>query len=576
MKIAALYARVSTGNQEKQETILSQIDEIKRRIASDGNILGENLSFCDDGWTGSVLARPELDRLRDAAKNGLFQVLYIYDLGRLSRNYTDQLVLVAEIQKYGIAITSLKDVVSGDDEGDDNKWLHSRVVGMFQEFERRKISERFRRGKLYKAKAGLLFGWNAPYGYTYIRGDKKKSIPGSFVINDTEAKVVKQIFQWFTDEALTIRQIIKRLYEQKIIPRKNKDGHWATSTLSRLLRDKTYIGTTYFNKKIATIAMHPRRKDGYRKIKKTSRKDRPSEEWLPITVPVIINLETYDRAQQQLKLNSQFSMRNKVHEYLLSTLIHCGCGNTRAGEGVNENLYYRCTDRVNRFPLPKQCNAPGVNATVIDGIVWNEIKKLMTQPALIKRQYERWKTRTEAEQRTHDYVNVDMLKTELQGLEEEESRYMKAYGSGYVSLEQLKPHLEDVKLKKSQIMGKLTASNHNESNTQQSVILPDLKQFCDKMKSEFDSLVFKERQYVIRQVVESVVTDGATASVKGFIPLTVPEEKTQYKYEQRSIHRHRRASQRREKHAFQRASQKTGRIRCQLPVRDDRTERGHR
>ncbi len=94
MKIAALYARVSTGNQEKQETILSQIAEIKERIKSDGLILGDNLSFYDDGWSGSVLARPNLDRLRDAIKAKLFQVLYIYDLGRLSRDFTNQLVLI--------------------------------------------------------------------------------------------------------------------------------------------------------------------------------------------------------------------------------------------------------------------------------------------------------------------------------------------------------------------------------------------------------------------------------------------------------------------------------------------------
>ena len=80
MKIVALYARVSTGNQEKQETINSQIAEIKERIKKDCLMLGDNLSFSDEGWTGSVLARPELDRLRDAVKSKFFQVLYVYDL----------------------------------------------------------------------------------------------------------------------------------------------------------------------------------------------------------------------------------------------------------------------------------------------------------------------------------------------------------------------------------------------------------------------------------------------------------------------------------------------------------------
>jgi len=546
MKIAALYARVSTGNQEKQETILSQVAEIKERIVKDGLMLGDSLSFYDEGWTGSVLARPGLDRLRDAVKNKLFQVLYVYDLGRLSRDFLNQMILKKEIEDAGVKIISLHDI---NNETPESGFAQN-VMGLFHDYERIKIAERFRRGKLFKVKNGILFGWNPPFGYTYVKGDKNKSISGSFKINESEADIVRMIFKWFTEEQLTIRQIIMRLYEQKIYPRKNKDGHWATSTLSRLLRDTTYIGKTHFNKREAIEAANPHKKDGYRKIKKTSRKNRPITEWHELSVPSIIDEKTYLGAQQQLKINSQFSMRNKIHEYLLSTLVRCTCGNTRAGEGVNGHLYYRCTDRVNRFPLPKECFATGVNATILDSKVWNEIYKLVTDPQRIEKQYERWNMRITTIQKSPDFVDVPKLNKELKDQKELEDRFVKAYGAKVISLEQLQSQLVDIRLKESQIMNKLSTSHNESLSTQKSIILPDLKQFCDTMKAEIDNLNFKERQFSVRQLVDTVTTDGVTATVEGSIPLFISKENTQNYYEQRSFNRNCWITQCRKKHSF--------------------------
>jgi DNA invertase Pin-like site-specific DNA recombinase len=95
--IAALYARVSTARQEEQETIESQIEEIKKRILDDGNILPTENVFQDDGWTGEMLQRPGLDAMRDASVANSFQVLYVYDRGRLSRMFAYQEIILEEI-----------------------------------------------------------------------------------------------------------------------------------------------------------------------------------------------------------------------------------------------------------------------------------------------------------------------------------------------------------------------------------------------------------------------------------------------------------------------------------------------
>lgn len=553
MKIAALYARVSTGNQEKEATIESQISEVKERIKKDGNVLGDNLLFFDNGWSGDILARPSLDEMRDGARKKAFQILYVWDRDRIARRYSYQELVLDEIQELGIEFVDLQ---SAPIRNHEDKILMG-FKGLFAEYERVKITERMRRGKLYKVKNHILFGWNAPFGYIYVKEEKNSSNTSPFKVIPNEADIVKRIFYWFVEEQLTIRQIIKRLYEQKIYPRKNKDGHWATSTLSRLLRDKTYIGTTFYNKKEAIKATNPRNKDGYKKIKKTSRKNRPVEEWYELSVPSIIDEKTYIRAQQQLKINSQFSMRNKVHEYLLSTLVRCTCGNTRAGEGVNGHLYYRCTDRVNRFPLPKECFAAGVNATILDSKTWNEIYKMVTSPEKIEKQYERWKIRVESIQKSPDFVDVPKLNKELKEQKDLEDRFVKAYGAKVISLEQLQSQLVDIRLKESQIKNKLSTSHNDSIPAQKSIILPDLKQFCDTMKAEIDGLNFTERQYVVRQLVDTVTTDGVTATVEGSIPLFISKENTQNYYEQRSLNRNRRTTERRKINIIQRLTQKT-------------------
>src|SRR3989344_7531101 len=109
-KIAGAYGRVSTGRQEQEATIDSQIDEIKNRVASDGNMLPPENIFIDDGWTGEMLQRPALDLMRDAARDGKFQILYVYDRGRLSRIFAHQEVLLEEITDKGIQFVTLHDI----------------------------------------------------------------------------------------------------------------------------------------------------------------------------------------------------------------------------------------------------------------------------------------------------------------------------------------------------------------------------------------------------------------------------------------------------------------------------------
>ena len=86
----ALYARVSTSQQEKMDTIESQLATLQAYVASQEYTLFPEHIFLDNGVSGSRLDRPALDRLRDQARLGDFEAVIILSPDRLARSYPHQ------------------------------------------------------------------------------------------------------------------------------------------------------------------------------------------------------------------------------------------------------------------------------------------------------------------------------------------------------------------------------------------------------------------------------------------------------------------------------------------------------
>src|SRR3954447_286523 len=149
---AAIYARVSTERQERQQTITSQLAALQAWAEAAGHDLSERHVFRDEGYSGSRLDRPGLDALRDAVRDGEVDVVAVVSPDRLARKYAYQALLLEEIRRAGCAIEFLNHAI-GDNPGDQ---LLLQIQGAVAEYERALLSERFRRGKLQKARAGQL------------------------------------------------------------------------------------------------------------------------------------------------------------------------------------------------------------------------------------------------------------------------------------------------------------------------------------------------------------------------------------------------------------------------------------
>lgn len=539
MKKVAVYVRVSTAGQEDEETIDNQVSELKKRVKLDGHQLHEQFIYKDDGWTGTLLERPDLDRLRSDAKAKMFDLLYFYDRGRIARKFVYQEVVLDELQSLGIDCISLHDINGSTPE----EMLMGSVMGIFHEYERVKITERMRLGKMHKVRENKkLLGYNPPYGYDYLPRIKggENARDGRFVINKQEAEAVRKIFGWVA-EGTSLREVIRKLQEEGIPPKKQKRDTWTKGPVVRLLQNTTYIGEHYYNKSEAIVTQNPKNPaQKYRRIKKTGRRVRPKEEWLPIKTPKIIDKDLFEKVQKQLELNVKFKHRNnKRNNYLLTGILECECGKPRTGDpGCNGNLYYRCTDRLTRFPMPRICYSGGVNAQIADTVVWGNLEQLLTNPKLIKQQADRWLNTKNVSPAKSELIDSE---ERIKKLDEEEKRYIKAYGTGYMSERLFKQQIEELTTKRSDLQIQAQKAKTDLAK------LPTLSrdELVVGVKEMLGNLDFTDRKDIIRRIVTNIKATQEKIIIWGQLPV---QAKLEVGFEPE--YRHSRSTKRRKIDAF--------------------------
>src|SRR6202012_2878616 len=200
----AIYARVSTESQEARGTIGSQLEVLRKRVAAEGHQLVAE--YRDDGCSGARLDRPGLDALRDAAEAGRRDAVWCLSPDRLARIYAYQVIVLDELARHGVTVLFHDAPPLADDP---QAQLLTQVQGVIAEYEKAKIAERYRRGKLFRARAGEIVTWKASYGYARIA---RSAAAGAahHEVYEPEAAVVRRIF---ADRAAgsTVREICRRL-----------------------------------------------------------------------------------------------------------------------------------------------------------------------------------------------------------------------------------------------------------------------------------------------------------------------------------------------------------------------------
>ena len=396
---AAIYARVSSEQQAEAHTIESQLAALRERIVADGLSLPGELQFSDEGYSGTTLVRPALERLRDVAAAGGIDRLYVHSPDRLARKYAYQVLLGDEFHRNGIDIVFLNREIGRTPEDD----LLLQVQGMVAEYERAKILERSRRGKRHAAHSGSVSVLSAaPYGYRYVSTHEGGG-QARFEIYLEEARVVRQVFEWVGRERATIGEVCRRLNQAGERTRTGKIT-WDRSVVWGMLKNPAYIGMAAFGK-THVGPMRPRlrtqRGRSLQPRRAYSTYDVPSEEWISVPVPKIVDAELFDAVQEQLRENQQHArQRQSGARYLLQGLVTCKrCGyayygkpvSTKAAKGKQRDYaYYRCigTDAY-RFGGQRVCENKQVRTDRLDMAVWYEVRGLLENPQRLEEEYRR-------------------------------------------------------------------------------------------------------------------------------------------------------------------------------------------
>src|SRR2546428_11531218 len=243
MRMAVIYARVSSEQQREENTIASQTASLIEFAKSHDLEVPKEWVFEDEGYSGATLERPGLERVRDLAAEGQIQAVLVYSPDRLSRKYAYQILLIEELARHGVE-TRFLNAPQGATAEDQ---LLVQFQGMIAEYERAQILERSRRGKRHRARGGeisVLSG--APYGYRYIR--KSDEAPAAYAVIDAEAGVLRQVYEHYTATGWSIGAITRWLNQQGVATRK-LGARWERSVVWAMLRNPAYCGTACFGKR---------------------------------------------------------------------------------------------------------------------------------------------------------------------------------------------------------------------------------------------------------------------------------------------------------------------------------------
>ena len=242
-RTAAIYARVSSDRQKEQGTIASQRAALLEYAQGQELTVPPEWMFEDDGYSGAVLTRPGLERLRDVVAEGQVEVVLVYAPDRLSRKYAYQVLLIEEFSRLGVQTRFVKAPSAETPE----ERLLLQFQGMIAEYERALIAERTRRGKRHRAKAGSVSVLSvAPYGYGYVK--KTEQSAGYFAVQESQAQWVRKIFELYTQQRWSIGAIRRHLNEQHLATPTGK-SLWNDTTILGMLRNPAYQGQAAYGRK---------------------------------------------------------------------------------------------------------------------------------------------------------------------------------------------------------------------------------------------------------------------------------------------------------------------------------------
>ncbi|MGH8607424.1 MAG: recombinase family protein, partial [Gammaproteobacteria bacterium] len=286
---------------------------------------------------------------------------------------------------------------------------------------------------------------------------------------------------------------------------------WGESTVHRIVRRDAYLGTLYYNQSVwnsvpVTVGESGRRRKGLR----------PSSEWIAISIPPLIDRETFERSQARHGPNQQFSPRNLHQErWLLRRLVRCEkCGLKCAcvAPRTPSVPYYRC-EKQERVTGRARCRPNHIRAEPLDELVWQEIRRHLLEPELLLRAQASL-ARTESLDLSFLSTQLDHTRKRLTQVKAERRRLLDVNQGGFIEKDEFESRT-------SQVAGRIAQLQADLESLEQESKYTSASQSLSAITHRLDTMTFHERQTLVRSVLEEVVINDNL--VKLYLKIPVPK-----------------------------------------------------
>jgi len=455
-----IYGRVSTEEQAMEGfSIRAQVEKLKQYVSAKSWSIYD--VYLDEGISGkNMTARPAINRLIEDIKAGHVKNVLVFKLDRLTRSVADLVYLIELFKTYGCAFNSLCESI---DTSTASGRMFVKIIGIFAEFERENIGERVRMGKERKAKEGYTTACRVmSYGYDREFGEKVQRI------NETEAAIVRRIFEMYVNQNMSLSGITAIL-NQENIPSK-RGNKWNTGVLINLMTNCNYIGNVRYSLE-----------NPERYFEAEGRHE------------AIISEELFQTAQILMEKNRRITPTKKpIEQNYFSGVLYCDtCGRKMAShahpgkkEDDKPQYSYICYNRIS-----KACAAKMVSTKKVEMAVVEYMAGLMTAALETDRREKAAAAKKAAAER------VEALKNRLTVLDAKEKEILDSYIEDKTSLveyrgvkKQFDSERERVIVEIENLTPDETEHSHAESMTQEEIIAAfntDWHKLSDLQKRQF-------------------------------------------------------------------------------------------
>ena len=499
------YCRVSSDEQAQKDISIPAQRKALHRWVDDQPELSVVEDFVDEGESAYAPAnkRPGFCRMIAYCRKNPVSFILVHKLDRFSRNREESIMFKSLLRRHNVQVRSITETF---DPETPQGFLYEGMIEVINQFYSMNLGTETLKGMRENAERGHFNGGRVPYGYRLERvstpGGQKHSklVPGP----EDEVAVVREIFDLSCNQGMGQRAIANRLNQRGV--RAPRGRNWSNSSIGNILRNRSYIGETVWNRS--------------RKVGRDGREELPEDRWIVVkdSHEGIVDREIFERRQELAKKRGFRKPRSKARHvnYLLSRLIRCDCcGNNFSGRrgirkarkgGTATDIYhYYCSGYLNQgrsvcrpFPLDRDW---------AEGLVLDLIRARLCAPEALAELERKVRERLDARRRAWA-SDPKVIEQKLGDIDHRIGNYYRAIGDG-LDPAVCRQHIAELQVKRQALEEEADAVR-KESYYEQAIEknLAQLRHFADTFHQGFAELPFGVQRQVVLHFVEQMEMKG--------------------------------------------------------------------